>query len=66
MKKFEYKIVSFSKMDMMLNKTSMDDVETTLTGEGVIGWEVISSFENLKASSQPELCFLMKREIIQE
>lgn len=65
MKKFEYKIVSI-KRNAMTQAVDLDETETQLTGEGLVGWEVISSFDSNDGSYHTTLCFLMKREIIKE
>ena len=61
MKKFEYKVVSISRKGMN-SVLDIDEMETLLTGEGLIGWEVINTFDNL-VNRKLALCFLMKREI---
>ena len=37
----------------------IDQMETLLTGEGLIGWEVIHTFDTL-VNKKLGLCFLMK------
>lgn len=61
MKKFEYKVASISRKGMN-SVIDMEEMETLLTGEGLIGWEVINTFDNL-VNKKIALCFLMKREI---
>ncbi len=65
MKKFEYKVVSFLKEGVGLNTLNLSDIESTLTGEGLVGYEVIQMFDSAE-KGYPTLCFLLKREINQE
>lgn len=62
MKKFEYKIVSFKKkgMNAILN---LNEIETTLTGLGLEGWEAVDSFDGVEKGYIPTKCFVLKREI---
>ena len=61
MKKFEYKIVSLQKRGMH-HTISTEETEAALTGEGLIGWEVIGFFDNVE-KGKSVTSFLMKREI---
>lgn len=61
MKKFEYKVVSFLGKGMH-QSIDPEEVETTLTGEGLIGWEVTETFQTV-IGHKMALSFLLKREI---
>ncbi len=50
---------------MTSGAVDLNEVEILLTGEGLIGWEVVNCFDSSE-KSYPTLCFLMKREIIQK
>jgi len=65
MKKFEYKIVTLELESKY--KTNIDIVgsEAVLTGEGLEGWEAVSSFQDTDSYGRLRTHILMKREIIQ-
>jgi len=65
LKKFEYKIISFKKkgMNALLD---LNELETTLTGLGLDGWEVVENFDHLEKGYLPMKCYLLKREIPKE
>jgi len=65
MRKFEYKVVSFRKKGIN-SLLDIDELETVLTGEGLIGWEVVESFPSMEKGMFALVCYLMKREIISE
>lgn len=64
MKKFEYKVVSFQGKGVH-QAVDIEEIETSLTGEGLIGWEVTETFDSV-VKHKVALCFLLKREIVEE
>lgn len=62
MRKFEYKVVSFRKKGMN-SLVDIEELETGLTGEGLIGWEVVESFAGLEKGMYGTVNYLMKREV---
>lgn len=62
MKKFEYKIVTLEngKHNIGIN---LDGSEAILTGEGLEGWEAVSTFQSATAYGYLLTHTLMKREI---
>ena len=66
MKKFEYKIVPIELNRIAGNYRlgiDLDATEALLTGEGLEGWEAISTFNDTAASGQIKTYILLKREV---
>ena len=67
MKKFEYKIIPIELKKVYGNYgigIDIDGTEAILIGEGLEGWEAVSTFTDAAASGQVFTYVLMKREIL--
>lgn len=64
MKKFEYKIVSAELDKKYKIEIDVEGTEDLLTGEGLGGWEAVSSFTSPTIMGKQQVFFLMKREIL--
>ena len=63
MKKFEYKIVSMELDKKYKITIDEEGTEAVLTGEGLKGWEAVSTFVKSSLSGYTTPCVLMKRVI---
>lgn len=66
MKKFEYKIITLEVEKKYKINTDLASSEALLTGEGLLGWEAISTFQESEIMGGPRTCVLMKRELIEK
>lgn len=66
MKKFEYKIVILEVEKKYKINTDLVSSEALLTGEGLVGWEAVGTFQESEIMGKPRTCVLMKRELIDE
>lgn len=63
MKKFEYKLVAVELEEKYKIEIDVDGTEAMLTGEGLEGWEAVSSMTGMTIMGKQQTFVLMKREV---
>ncbi len=63
MQKFEYKILTFTGKGILSYSFDLQEIEATLTGFGLEGWELVSNIHTTDANGKAIRFHYMKREI---
>jgi len=61
--KFAYRLVKADRKSKWSQQVDVDKAELELTGLGLEGWELISSFKQSNSSGMHEVIFVLKRRL---